>query len=163
MKRAKKAKPTKPKAAKGGAGKTRAAARPTARPAGGSSPAGALARVTGDTGRDGAFDFAGKAQFLGRIPADDVKPGDDVRSSARILAELPGQFRVALEAEQRFLDWDAQGQRPIEELAKEFADFVMASEPFARSYRAIAERFPASMSKLHALLLPIQQEFDSDS
>jgi hypothetical protein len=86
----------------------------------------------------------------------------DQRDAAAILSMIEGEFRRAIEAEREFLDWRREHpDASFGEQLHRFAEYIHASEPYARSYRRISGTFPERMNEVHELLLPIQGEMSA--
>ena len=79
---------------------------------------------------------------------------------ARLLADLPAQFRAAMRAEVDFYIWRAAHKHgSFVEFARRLAEFVKASEPYADAYEAIRRDFPSALGRVNEMLLPIQREY----
>ena len=88
----------------------------------------------------------------------------DQRDAAAILSMIEGEFRRAIEAEREFLDWRREHpDASFGEQLHRFAEYIHASERYARSYRRISGTFPERMNEVHELLLPIQGDVSETS
>jgi hypothetical protein len=81
-------------------------------------------------------------------------------SLTAILDALPAQFRAAMEANRELMEWWRQrGHRPIGEFLERYSSAVETARPYSDAYRTVCREFPEAMGQVHALLLPIQDEY----
>jgi hypothetical protein len=105
----------------------------------------------GSEGRDGAFDFA-RMQNSGEVPEGSGAATEE------IAADLPDQFRTAIEAQAAFLKWLSSGDHSIAELARRLRDVLVAGQPYVQQYDAVEKNFPSYFASIHERLRPVKDD-----
>ena len=105
----------------------------------------------GSEGRDGALDFARRQN------SEEIPEGSSGAIEG-ILAELPDQFRAAMQAQAAFLKWLSSGDHSIAELARRLRDVLTAGQPYVQGYDAIEANFPSYFDSIHNRLRPVKNE-----
>lgn len=105
----------------------------------------------GSEGRDGALDFARRQN------SEEILEGSDGAAEER-LAELPDQFRAAVQAQAAFLKWLSGGDHSIAEIARRLRDVLVAGQPYVQSYDALEKNAPSHLDAICERLRPVQDE-----